>query len=146
MSLGIPAKILCLSGQRVNHIQLEQESQQVVIRCKRDRRRKAVDPISGKQGPINRYIRREIRDIPLFGYPCIIEIELAQVFSGKNERRIEQCEFVDKGSRFTHRFCRMISGFVPSYEHTSRIHSPGVTLGNGKKYRQSLLGGNTAGP
>ena len=110
MGIGIPKDILCLKGQRVNEVQLEQERQQVVIYCNRDRRRKAVDPVSGKRGTINRYIRRQVRDVPLFGYPCIIEIELAQVFTGKNERRIEHCEFVDKGCRFTHRFCRMISG------------------------------------
>ncbi|MCF6230661.1 MAG: hypothetical protein L3J62_07710 [Gammaproteobacteria bacterium] len=44
-----------------------------------------------------------VRDVPLFGYPCIIDIQLAQVFISKNERRMESCEFVDKGYRFTHR-------------------------------------------
>jgi len=40
----------------------------------------------------------------------MVEIELAQVFISKNERRIENCEFVDKGARFTHRLCHMVSG------------------------------------
>ncbi len=40
----------------------------------------------------------------------MIEIELAQVWSSPQERRIEQCAFVDKGSRFTHRFCHLVSG------------------------------------
>ncbi len=44
------------------------------------------------------------------GYPCYVEIELAQVFISKNERRIEQCDFVDKGCRFTQRYCHLISG------------------------------------
>ena len=44
------------------------------------------------------------------GYPCYLEIELAQVFISKNERRIEQCDFVDKGCRFTQRYCHLISG------------------------------------
>lgn len=44
------------------------------------------------------------------GYPCYLEIELAQVCISKNERRIERCDFVDKGCRFTQRFCHMISG------------------------------------
>ncbi len=44
------------------------------------------------------------------GYPCYVEIELAQVFLSKNERRIEHCDFVDKGCRFTQRFCQLISG------------------------------------
>jgi transposase len=37
-------------------------------------------------------------------------MELAQVFISKNERRLEFCDFVGKGCRFTHRFCHMISG------------------------------------
>ena len=55
----------------------------------------AVDPVSGKQGTVNRYVRRRVRDIPLLGCPCLIEIELAQVFISKNQRRIESCELVD---------------------------------------------------
>jgi hypothetical protein len=47
--------------------------------------------------------------MPLSGYPCDIDIELAQVFIGKNERRIESCEVEDNGCRFTRRFCRMSS-------------------------------------
>jgi len=58
----------------------------------------------------NRYVRRQVRDLPLFGFPCMVEIELAQVFISKNERRMESCEFVGSGRGFTHRFCQMISG------------------------------------
>ncbi|WP_419601503.1 ISL3 family transposase, partial [Thiolapillus sp.] len=75
-----------------------------------DRRRKAVDPLTGKKGTINRYIQRQVRDVPFCGRRCLIEIELAQVWVSKNERRVERCEFVDKGSRFTHRFCHLVSG------------------------------------
>lgn len=82
----------------------------MVIRCRRDRRRKVVDPVTGKKGTINRYVKRQIKDVPLFGYPCMLEIELAQVWVSKNERRVEYCEFVDKGSRFTHRFCHLVNG------------------------------------
>ena len=45
----------------------------------------------------------------MFGYPCVIDVGLAQVVISKNERRMERCEFVDKGCRFTLRFCRLIS-------------------------------------
>lgn len=110
MSVSIPAAILGLKGQRVNKIQLDYERQQIVIHCSRDRRRNAVDPVTGKKGTVNRYVRRLVRDLPLFGFPCMIETELAQVFISRNERRIEHCEFADKGRRFTHRFCHMISG------------------------------------
>jgi transposase len=110
MGIDIQRDILGLKGQCVNQIKLDEQKQQLVIYCNRDRRRNAVDPVSGRKGTINRYVRRQVRDVPLFGYPCVIEMELAQVFISKNERRMESCEFVDKGWRFTRRFCRMISG------------------------------------
>jgi len=110
MDIGIQRDILGLKGQRVNQIKLDGQEQQLVIHCSRDRRRNAIDPVTGQKGTINRYVRRQVRDVPLFGYPCVIEVELAQVFISKNARRLEHCEFVDKGWRFTRRFCRMISG------------------------------------
>jgi len=110
MSIGISASILGLKGQRVNEIKLDETKQQVNIFCSRDRRKKVVDPITGIKGTVNRYVCRQVRDVPLFGYPCVLEIELAQVFISKNERRMEACEFVDKGVRVTQRFCRLISG------------------------------------
>lgn len=99
-----------LKGQRVNKIEMCEQEHQLVIYCSRDRRRNAIDPATGQKGTINRFVRRQVRDIPLFGHPCVIEVELAQVFISKNERRMEHCEFIDKGCRFTRRFCRMISG------------------------------------
>jgi len=108
MGISIPKDIFGLKGQRVNKI--KSDGQQLVIHCHRDRRRNAVDPVTGKKGTINRYVRRRVRDVPLFGSPCVIDFELAQVFISKNERRMEACEFVDKGYGFTRRFCRMISG------------------------------------
>ena len=108
--MDISTKILGLVGQSVNEIKLDEQTQQVQIICRRDRRKKIVDPLTGKKGSVNRYVRRDVRDIPFMGYPCILKIELAQVFISKNERRIEACEFVDKGSRFTRRFCRLVSG------------------------------------
>ena len=110
MGTGISSNILGLHGQRVNEIKLDHVKQKVLILCSRDRRYKAVDPVTGLKGTINRYVCRQVRDLPLFGYPCMIEIQLAQVFIEKNIRRLESCEFVDKGNRFTHRFCRLVSG------------------------------------
>ncbi len=69
-----------------------------------------IDPLTKRKGRINRLIRRKVRDAPLFGHPCWIEIELAQVYLSKNERRMEQCLFVDTGYYFTHRFFRLVSG------------------------------------
>ena len=110
MGTGISANILGLSGQRVNEIKLDEHRHQVHVLCSRDRRKKVVDPLTGFKGTVNRYVLRRVRDVPMLGYPCIIEIELAQVFISKNERRMEACDFVDTGSRYTHRFCRLVSG------------------------------------
>jgi len=110
MSINISPTILGLTGQRVNEITFNKIHKTAHILCQRDKRRKVIDPVTGQQGTINRYVKRQVQDIPLFGYPCYIEIELAQVFISKNERRIERCDFVDKGCRFTQRLCQMISG------------------------------------
>jgi len=80
MGIGISTKILGLKGQRVNEIKLDEARQKLVIHCHRDGRRKAIDPVTGKKGTINQYVPRQLRDMPLWGDPCIIEIELAQVF------------------------------------------------------------------
>ena len=110
MGICISTNILGLVGQRVNKIKFDERTHQVQIVCRRDRRKRAVDPVTGVQGTVNRYVSREVRDIPFMGYPCILKIELAQVFVSKNVRRMEACELVDKGNRFTRRFCRLVSG------------------------------------
>ena len=94
MTINIPQNILDLNGQCVNEIILSDDGEKLVIHCSRDARRRAVDPATGKKGSINQHVRRQVRDIPLFGYPCVIDIELAQVFINKGERRIEGCDFV----------------------------------------------------
>ena len=108
--INISKRILGLSGQRVKEVKLDDKTKRLIIYCDRDKRRKPIDPVTGKHGSINRYVRRQVLDVPLFGTPCVIEMELAQVFISKNERRLELCDFVGKGCRFTHRFCHMISG------------------------------------
>ncbi len=109
MSLNIPTAILALKGQVINKIELN-DDQKVVIRCARDKRRAIIDPLTGRKGRINRLVKRQVRDTPIGGHSCYVEIELAQVYLSKNERRIEHCPFVEKGSYYTHRFCRLISG------------------------------------
>jgi len=110
MGINIPSDILSLQGQRVNQIKYDPALNKVVIYCSRDRRTKVIDPVTNKQGTVNRYVRRKVTDLPLFGYPCVIDMELAQVWTSKNERRLEVCDFVDKGCRYTKRFCRLVSG------------------------------------
>ncbi len=110
MSINIPANILSLKGPRINKVEHDEERQRVLIHCNRDRCKKVIDPLTSQQGRVNQYIKREVRDVPLFGLPCVLIIELAQVWIGKNARRLEHCAFVDKGSRYTKRFCRLVSG------------------------------------
>jgi len=110
MTTSIPTDILSLKGQRVNKIERHKTLNKVLIHCHRDKRFKAIDPRTGLAGTINRYVRRSVQDLPLFGLPCTLEIELAQVWISKNERRIESCDFVYKGSRYTKRFCQLLSG------------------------------------
>ena len=68
MSINIPANILGLSGQRVNEIVLNNHYQAVHILCQRDKRRKVIDPLTGKNGTVNRYVKRQVQDLPIFGY------------------------------------------------------------------------------
>jgi len=110
MGTNIPRNILSLKGQIVNQIQYHPALGQVIIHCSRDRRLKAIDPITHRQGTVNQYVRRKVIDLPLLGFPCVIDMELAQVWTSKNERRLERCDFVDKGCRYTKRFCRLVSG------------------------------------
>jgi len=85
MTIDISQHILRLKGQRVNEIELAEDGAKVIVQCSRDARRSAIDPATGKKGSINQHIRRQVNDIPFFGYPCVIEIELAQVFISKGE-------------------------------------------------------------
>lgn len=110
MSITLPRNIFNLKGQVVKDIRLSDDNNCLVIHCRRNKKYKAIDPQTNCCGTINKYVRRKIRDIPMLGFPCLIEIELAQVYLNKNERRIETCDFVDKGCYYTKRFCRLISG------------------------------------
>jgi hypothetical protein len=98
MSINIPSKILTLKGQRVNQVQFDEGNKKLIIRCERDKRRTAIDPVTGQKGRIDRLVKRQVRDAPVFGQTCLIEIELAQVFINKKESRMEHCPFVDKGN------------------------------------------------
>jgi hypothetical protein len=55
MDIGIQRDILGIKGQRVNQIKLDEHEQQLVIHCRRDKRRNAIDPVTGKKGTVNRY-------------------------------------------------------------------------------------------
>ena len=110
MSLNISSQILSLPGQRVKHVQHDLEHQRLTITCSRDRRFRVVDPTTGRLGSINSYQRRTIRDLPLCGFDCYLEIELAQVNTSNGRRLLETVGFVETGNRYTVRFCQLVSG------------------------------------
>lgn len=110
MSISLPSSIFNLKGQVVKEIKIKHSEGQIVIDCQRDQRYQFIDPRSQQVGTVNQYIRRQVKDIPLLGHQCIINIELAQVQLSSNERRIEACDFVESGRYYTNRFCRLISG------------------------------------
>ena len=82
MSIALPTAILNLRGQVVKGINFDPHTHCLTLRCRRDKRIKAIDSVTGQSGTINRYIRRCIKDIPLCQCICVIEIELAEDASG----------------------------------------------------------------
>ena len=60
MNINISPTILGLGGQRVNEITLNKHHKTVHIHCKRDKRRKAIDPLTGQKGTINRFVKRQV--------------------------------------------------------------------------------------
>ena len=110
MSIALPTAILNLRGQVVKGINFDPHTHCLTLRCRRNKRIKAIDSVTGQSGTINRYIRRCIKDIPLCQCICVIEIELAEVRLSNGNRRLESCCFVDKGCYYTKRFCQLVSG------------------------------------
>ena len=83
MGISIPNSILCLKGQCVNVIDRNQHTNTITIRCRRDKRFTAIDPVTHQPGTINCYVRRSVHDLPLLNHRVEIEIELAQVLTGR---------------------------------------------------------------
>jgi hypothetical protein len=83
MSVTIPSRIVDLPGQCVKAIRQDELSDSVIISCRRDRRRSAVDHRTGQRGWINRLLHRRVQDLPLFGQRCYLDIEVAEVFLDK---------------------------------------------------------------
>ena len=110
MSLNISSKILSFPGQIVKGCQHDLSTTSIKISCERDSRFKLVNHSSGLHGKLNKRIKRTVRDMPLFGFDCHVEIELAQVRTSDGKRVIEENPLVDKGVRYTKRFCQFISG------------------------------------
>ncbi|MDX8409639.1 MAG: ISL3 family transposase [Mariprofundales bacterium] len=108
MSITIPSKIVDYRGQCIESVSVSESV--IHIHCRRDKRFGLRGNHSGCRGLLNRWHRREIEDIPLFGMRTMVHIEYAQVFISKSMIEVEQLTFVEAGSRVTNRFARMISG------------------------------------
>ena len=109
MSL-LSSALFNFKGQSVQSVTLEESSHSVLVKCKRDRRYKVVDPETGASRTVDHYVHRRLSDLPVSGRSCVIEIELAQTRDRLGRRLIEEADFVDKGNRYTKRFCHFISG------------------------------------
>ena len=112
MGAIIPTNILGLEGQVINRVEFNEETGRVRIICDRDRRCRPVDHRTGMGGLINRYWRRTIRDVPLMGHPCEIEIEYMQTYLSPAHVRVEALSFVAPGARVTRRDARLIAGMA----------------------------------
>lgn len=104
------SQLLHIQGQAIQSIKVDKSTQTVDVYCRRDRRFKVTDPKSNQACTVNTYVSRTIYDLPISGRCCRINIELAQVRTTEGERRIEECDFVEKGVRYSKRFCEQISG------------------------------------
>ncbi|CAG0933311.1 hypothetical protein PLCT1_02328 [Planctomycetaceae bacterium] len=110
MGAVIPVGILGYEGQVIKDVRQDEATGKITVVCRRDRRHRRVDPKSGRPGLVNRWLRRTVRDIPLGGHPCEVEIEYAQVFLSPACVRVEALPFVAPGTRATRRFARLVSG------------------------------------
>lgn len=112
MGAVIPAKILGLEGQVIKSVVFDEESGRVRVVCDRDRRRRPVDCRTGRRGQVNRLLRRMVRDVPIGGWPCEVEIEYAETFLSPGHVRVEELPFVSPKARVTKRLARMIAGMA----------------------------------
>src|SRR5699024_10538839 len=109
MAAIIPSAILGLRGQCVKSISWQEEEQSLMVHCNRDRRLAPVARHGCRRCTVNRWLRRHVHDLPLWGKPVTLSIEYCQVKVGAAGRRVEHLPFVDTGMRYTHRFCRFVS-------------------------------------
>lgn len=122
---SLSSTLFSFKGQCVESFSVEEDSQSVLVRCRRDRRFKVKEPTAGTPCTVDHYIRRRLQDLPVSGRRCAIEVELAQTRDKEGRRLIEATEYVAKGGRYTARFCKFISGLC---RHMS-IHAVSQHLG-----------------
>lgn len=132
MGATIPVGIMGYQGQVIKDIRVDETAGKISIVCRRDRRRKPVDASNGRAGSIHRYKRRTIRDVPLLGYACEVEIEYAQTYLSPSHIRVEALPFVAPKARVTRRYARLISGLCRHMSISSVALHTGLRWGSVK--------------
>jgi len=108
MGITIPSKVADYRGQCIESVSMSGAA--IHIHCRRDKRFGMRGGYSRWRGFLNRWLRREVEDIPLLGMRTLVHIEYAQVFINKGNVCIERLPFVEPGSPVTNRYARLISG------------------------------------
>ena len=109
MGTTIPAGIVGLRGQVVNAVTVEAGGV-VRVQCRRDARYRPLDARTGQRGRANRWLRRRVWDVPIFGHRVALDIEYLEIAVGARDRRVEALDFVEAGARHTHRLAALVSG------------------------------------
>ncbi len=104
------SNLLRIDGQTIQSLKLDPDTQSIDVFCRRDRRFSVREPQTHNPCTVNTYVTRVIHDLPISGLRCRVHMELAQVRTADGVRRIEESEFVEKGVRYSKRFCQQISG------------------------------------
>lgn len=109
MSITLPTHIFNINGQVVKDFISDDSKHSLKFICDRDKRYKAKTDYPGNF-TTNRYVRRDVKDLPLWGRMVVLSIELKQLRFPDGTRRIESVDFVDKSCYYTLRFCKLVSG------------------------------------
>ena len=109
MAATIPSWIVGLRGQCVKGVAWDEARDTLVFHCDRDRRFVPVDHRSGARGTVNRRLRREVQDLPIWGRSVTLSIAYCQLKIGATDRRMERLSFVEPGHGFTRRYARFVS-------------------------------------
>ena len=63
--INLPNQLFELSNQSIQSINIDEQTHSVVVKCRRDRRYKTVDPVTGNTCTVDHYVHRRIRDLRL---------------------------------------------------------------------------------
>jgi len=127
-----------LRGQVVNAVTVE-DGGVVRVRCRRDARYRPIDARTGHVGRVNRWLRRTVWDVPLWGHRVALDIEYLEIAIGARDRRVEALDFVDAGARYTHRLAELISGLCRHMSLSAVAHWTGLSWRTVKDMDRSHL-------